>query len=66
MIIFDEEMKKWSKLFRAQFNDVIPLRQIPGGVENQQLIDAIKRSLEAKENLLPVIFGYGGKPGREY
>jgi hypothetical protein len=59
MITFDEEMNKWLDLFYQQFHDIVPLMQIPGKVGNEQLIDAIKKSLEAKENLLPAIFGYG-------
>ena len=66
MIAFDEEMKKWFGLFYEQFHDVVPLRQISGLVTREQLIDAIERSIEAKEDLLPVIFGYGGKPGIKY
>lgn len=66
MITFDEEMKKWFKLFYEQFHDIVPLRQISGQVTNEQLIDAIKRSIEAKEDLLPVLFGYGGNEDREY
>ena len=66
MITFDDDLKKWFKLFHEQFNDGVPLRVIPEDVDNEQLIDAIKRSIEAKKNLLPVIFGYGGKVGREY
>lgn len=66
MITFDDEMKKWFKLFHEQFHDVVPLTQISGQVTNEQLINAIRRSIEAKEDLLPVIFGYGGKTGRRY
>ena len=62
----DEELKKWSKLFREQFDDGIPLREIPRRVTNEELVDAIKKSLEAKKNLLPEIFGYGGHFDREY
>ena len=66
MITFDEEMKKWFRLFFEAFHDVVPLRQISGRVTNEQLIDAIKQSIEARENLLPTIFGYGGNEDLEY
>ena len=66
MIAFDKEMRKWFRLFHDQFHDIVPLRQISGHVTNEQLIDAIKRSIEAKKNLLPEIFGYGGKEDLEY
>jgi len=65
-IIFNEEMEKWLKLFREQFNDIVPLLQISPSVTNEEIIDAIKKSLKAEKNLLPEIFGYGGHPGRRY
>jgi len=66
MIVFDEDLKRWFRLFRELFHHNPPLEQIPEGVDNEQLIDAIKQSIEAGENLLPVIFGYGGKRGIRY
>jgi hypothetical protein len=66
MIVLDEEIKRWFRLFNEVFGDVVPVRQISGRVTNAQLIDAIKKSIEAGENLLPTIFGYGGDEGLEY
>ena len=61
MVDFNDELKEWFELFYEHFHDTVPLRQIPRRVENYELIDAIKKSIEANENLLPVIFGYGGR-----
>jgi len=66
MITFDAEMEKWMELFRDRFHDIVPLMQISPSVTNEQIIDAIEKSIEAGENLLPVIFGYGGKRGIRY
>ena len=66
MITFDEEMETWMELFCDRFDDIVPLMQISTSVTNEQLIDAIRQSIEAKENLLPVIFGYGGKRDVRY
>jgi len=66
VIVFNEEIREYFKLFHEQFHDVVPLRQISGRVTNEQIIDAIKKSLKAKKNLLPEIFGYGDNPDLLY
>ena len=66
MIIFDSEMKEYLDLFEKTFNDVVPLRQISFAATNEQLINAIKQSVEQNENLLPQIFGYGKSKTKVY
>lgn len=66
MIEFNDEMKEYMLLFKKRFNDVVPLRQISTAVTNEQLIDAIKKSLEENENLLPKIFGYSNSAEKTY
>ena len=66
MIEMNEELIKWFGLFKKQFDDIVPMRQISGGVTNEQLIDAIRKSIESNANLLPDIFGYGDMQGRTY
>lgn len=66
MINFDDEIREHMLLFKKQFNDIVPLRQISTAVTNEQLIDAIKKSLEVNENLLPEIFGYSNTPNIDY
>ena len=46
------------KEFKKKFNDVVPLTQIPSSVTEEELICAIRRSIEEGKNLLPDIFGY--------
>lgn len=66
MITFNDETKKWFKLFEEKFDDIVPLRQISGSVTNDQIIDAIKKCIEEDKNILPAIFGYGNKNDRTY
>jgi hypothetical protein len=49
MITLDQGMKKRFSLFREQFHDIVPLVEISRRVTSQQLINAIKRSIEAEE-----------------
>jgi len=65
-MIFNEELKTWFRIFNEKFEDIVPLRQISSSVTNEQLIDAIKKSVECNKNLLPKIFGYGNKKDRDY
>jgi hypothetical protein len=58
MIELNDEFQYWFDMFYEKFNDIIPLRQIPSRVTNEELFDAVKKSIEAEENLLPEIFGY--------
>lgn len=46
------------KRFQKEFNDVVPLRELPASISSEEIIDAIKICLDEKENLLPVILGY--------
>ncbi|MFR7360424.1 MAG: hypothetical protein ACLUTV_15850 [Dorea longicatena] len=66
MIIFDAEMKEKMMIFSEVFDDIVPLRQISTAVTNEQLIDAIDRSIAAKKNLLPEIFGYSDENDKTY
>lgn len=66
MIEFNDEMKKYMLLFKETFNDIVPLRQISTAVTNEQLIDAIKRSIEQNKNLLPQIFGFNNSGEKIY
>ena len=62
MIELNDEFQYWFDMFYEKFNDIIPLRQIPSRVTNEELFDAVKKSIEAEENLLPEIFGYKNAP----
>ena len=66
MLDFNDELKEYMLLFKEKFNDIVPLRQISNGVTNEQLIEAIKKSLDANENLLPKVFGYKNSTKKTY
>lgn len=66
MIEFNDELKEYMLLFKKTFNDVVPLRQISTAVTNEQLIDAIKQSIEQNKNLLPQIFGFSNSTNKTY
>ena len=53
-----KELREHMRSFQKAFGDIVPLRQLPKTVTNEQLIEAIKTSLEQKQNLLPEIFHY--------
>ena len=44
--------------FQKQFGDIVPLRELPQSVTTEELIEAIKLSIEKNENILPQKFGY--------
>ena len=66
MIIFTDELKEYMQLYKNHFNDIVPLRQISNAVTNEQLIVAIKKSIEENKNLLPEIFGYSNSNKKTY
>ena len=66
MIKFTDELKEYMVKYKEQFDDIVPLRQISNAVTNEQLISAIKKSIEEDKNLLPEIFGYGNSSEKTY
>lgn len=59
MVDITKEMLSCLKAFQNQFGDVVPLRELPQSVNTEDLIAAIKLSIQNNENLLPKMFGYG-------
>lgn len=57
------ELYEWMDKFEECFETVVPLRQIPLSVTDEELIMAIKECIKKGENLLPKIFGYGKNDG---
>ena len=52
--------KEYLKLVNKEGNiDIVPLRELPQSVTTEELIEAIKLSIEKNENILPKKFGYG-------
>ena len=44
--------------FQTQFGDIVPLRELSQSVTTEELLEAIKISIEKNENILPQKFGY--------
>ncbi|MDD3068119.1 MAG: hypothetical protein WCQ65_11905 [Fermentimonas sp.] len=66
MVEINDELIEYMMIFKKEFHDIVPMRQISTAVTNEQLIDAIKKSLVAKKNLLPEIFGYSESNDKTY
>lgn len=60
MIIVNYELIIAMRRFRNFFRESVSLREIPNNITNEELINAINDSINAKENLIPKIFGFGG------
>lgn len=59
MLVVDKDLHEYMKQFQKEFNDIVPLRELPANISSEEIIDAIKICLDKKENFLPVILGYG-------
>jgi hypothetical protein len=59
LIELNEELTNAMKLFNKKLGKVIPLREIPPEVTNDELMDAINYSITNNQNILPERFGYG-------
>lgn len=44
--------------FQKEFGDIVPLRELPASVTTKELVDAIKSSIENKDNIVAKKFGY--------
>lgn len=58
MIQMTAELIEHMRRFHDVFNDVVPLHEIPSSVSNDELIKAIKESINKGDNILPIVFGY--------
>ena len=56
MVTLTNEVLGYMKQFKFMFGEIVPLREIPQTVTTEDLINAIKKSIDAKENLLLEIF----------
>ena len=59
MVDMTNDLLTYLRAFQKQFGDIVPLRELPQSVTTEELIDAIKLSIEKGENILPQKFGYG-------
>lgn len=58
MIEMTDELVLYMREFKTTFGDIVPLRELPQMASTEDVIEAIKKSLEAGQNLLPTLFGY--------
>ena len=58
MIEMTSELIPYLRAFQKEFGDIVPLRELPASVTTEELIEAIKYSIETKRNLLPSRFGF--------
>lgn len=53
-----QELVKYLKEFKDVFGDIVPLRELPSSVSEEELIEVIKKSIKENTNYLPEVFGY--------
>lgn len=58
MIEMNNELITAMRKFKEVFGDVVPLREIPQDISNEDLIAAINDSIEQDYDLLPERFGF--------
>ena len=58
MVEMTTELITYLREFQKVFDDIVPLRELPSSVTAEDLIEAIKISIDNKENILPMKFGY--------
>lgn len=58
MFELTDDLLTYLRAFQKEFGDVVPLRELPASVTTDELIEAIKISIEKKENILPIKFGF--------
>jgi len=59
MVDMTNDLLTYLRAFQKHFGDIVPLRELPQSVTTEELIEAIKLSIEKNENILPQKFGYG-------
>ena len=58
MVGMTNELLTYLRAFQKEFGDIVPLRELPAFVTTEELIEAIKISIEKKENILPSKFRF--------
>lgn len=58
MIEMNNELINAMRKFKEVFGDIVPLRELPQNITNENLLEAINASIEQNVNLLPERFGY--------
>lgn len=58
MVEMTNELLTYLRNFQNEFGDIVPLRELPASITTEELIEAIKISIEKKQNILPTKFGF--------
>ena len=58
MIEMNNELITAMRRFKEVFGDIVPLRELPQDISNEDLIAAINDSIEQNCDLLPERFGF--------
>lgn len=58
MVEITNELVVYMSKFKDTFSDIVPLRELPQTTSAEDIIEAIKKSIDEGQNLLPKIFGY--------
>lgn len=58
MIELNSELINAMRKFKEVFGDTAPLKELPQNLSNEELIEAIQKSIEQNVNLLPKRFEY--------
>mgnify|MGYP000865342801 FL=1 len=58
MIEMNNELVTAMRRFKEAFGDIVPLRELPQDISNEDLIAAINDSIEQNCDLLPERFGF--------
>lgn len=58
MVEMTNELISYLRVFKKEFGDIVPLRELPSSVTTEELIEAVKISIEKKENILQTKFGF--------
>lgn len=58
MVEMTNELLTHLRAFQKKFGDIVPLRELPQSMTTDELIDAIKLSIQSNKNLLPQKLGY--------
>lgn len=58
MVEMTNELISYLRVFQKEFGDIVPLRELPSSVTTEELIEAVKISIEKNVNILPTKFGF--------
>lgn len=58
MVEMNSELITLLREFQKEFEDIVPLRELPSSVTTEQLMEVIKYSIENRDNIVAKKFGF--------